>query len=179
MPVLRLMKRLLRTEGGVSLIELAIAMFVSALMASLMLSWIFSIAAVDDLHLADDQAVQDLRLAKDEITRELRRATAVLAAETNSFTIWIDGDHDEVQLPEELVTWEIDPGGELIRTLGDGSSVVRLFSLSTADSGFVYDDVSLAAIRSVEITLTVLVDAPRGEDGVRSLTTEISLRGVS
>jgi len=77
------------------------------------------------------------------------------------------------------VTWAIDPGGDLLRTLGDGSSAVRLFRLSIADSGFAYDDVSPTAITSVEIALTVFVDAPRGEDGTRSLTTEISLRGVS
>jgi len=89
--VLRLMKRLLRAEGGVSLIELAVALFVSALMASLMISWVFSISAADDLHLADDEAILNLRAAKDEITRELRRTTAVLAADADSFTIWIDG----------------------------------------------------------------------------------------
>jgi len=179
MPVLRVMNRLLRAEGGISLIELAVGMLVSALMSALMISWVFSVAAADDLHLADDEAVQDLRVAKDEITRDLRRAAAVLAADADSFTIWIDGDHDEVQLPEEIVTWEVDPGGTLIRSLGDGSSAVRLLLLSTADSGFAYDEASLAAIRSVEITLTVFVDAPRGDDGLRSLSTEISLRGVS
>ena len=179
MPLLRHMKRLLRAEAGISIIELAVAMFVTALMASLMLSWVFSVASADDLHQADDRAVQDLRTAKDEITRELRRAAAIDSAETDSFSIWIDGDHDEVRSSEELVTWEIESGGSLVRSLGDGSTSVRLLRLDPAESGFAYDSANPGDITSVGVTMTVYVDAPQGEDGTRSLTTEINLRSAS
>jgi hypothetical protein len=175
----RLLRRIL-AEKGISLIELAVAMFITAIMSSLMISWVFSIAAADDLHLADDEAVQGVRIAKDEITRELRRAAAVLAAEGNSLTIWLDDDRNEVQSAEEVVTWEIDDGsGTLTRTAGDGDASIRLARVSAAESGFTFDAENPGEVTSVGLTLAVFVDAPRGDDGVRSLTTEISLRGVS
>jgi hypothetical protein len=166
-------------DSGVTLVELAVGLLIAAVMSTLMISWIFSIAAADDLHLADDEAVQDLRNAKDEITRELRRATELSAISNDSLTIWIDQDRDGAMTADEVVTWTFEPDGELVRSLGDGATSVRLTDVSLSGSGFSYDASVPEEVGSVGLTMEVFVDAPRGDDGIRSLTTEISLRGVS
>jgi hypothetical protein len=163
----------------VTLVEVGIAMFIAGAMSGLMIWWIYSVHNADDLHRADDATIQDLRVAKEKIARELRRASAVVSIGADHVTIWVDDDRDDDQDTGELVTWQIQTDGDLVRATDAGDLVVEMGGLLVADSSFDYGTGTVAELTDVGFTFTAGVDAPRGDDGIRSIGTEIHLRGVT
>ena len=166
----------LRSEDGMTLVEMSVASFLAALISVVMLSWVFSVSTTDDLHRTDDEVAQDLRFAKDELARDLRSG-AVTALGDQSVTVWLDSDRDDVFTAGESVTWRVETTGELIRQVDGVDPEVILFGLDIDASGFTFDSADPGAVRSVGFDLVVGIAGRGGVPGIRSIGSEISLRG--
>ena len=169
------LRRRIRAEDGITLIEMSVASFIGALLSVLMLSWVFAVDSTDDLHRTDDEAMQDLRFAKDEMARDLRSG-AVTALGDLSVTLWLDWDHDDVVAAGESVTWRIEAGGELIRHAEGIDPEVILTGLDVDASGFTFDSSDPGAVENVGFDLVVVFSGRGGVPGTRSISSEISLR---
>ncbi len=169
------LRRRIRGEDGLTLVEMSVASFIGALLSVLMISWVFTVYSTDDLHRTDDEAMQDLRFAKDEMARDLRSGV-VTALGDQSVTLWLDWDHDDVVATGESVTWRIETSGELVRHVEGIDPEVILTGLDTEVSGFTFDSSDPGAVRNVGFDLVVGISGRGGTPGTRSISSEISLR---
>jgi type II secretory pathway pseudopilin PulG len=167
-----------RGEAGITLVELMVALMVTALLGAMVATWMTSVVRAVNLHRADDIAVQDLREAKDLLTRELRIASGVSAISSTSMTFWVDTDFSGTPDQGETVTWSIEPDGTLVRWTdagGQASALVILEHVVLAESTFEFDTGEASEVRRVGVTLVVTAgDADR----TRSLSTEIFVRNA-
>ena len=168
----------LQGDSGTSIVELGVAMFITALMAAAMVTWLHTAGAATDLHRADDQAVQDLRIAKSLIGRDLRNAESVLVAGTVSVTVWVDDDDDDFQDVGESITWAVTSEGQLTRSTDDGEFGVLASNLVYDESHFSYDSPNLAEITEIGIQIMARVDTVAGESGTRSIGLQIHVRNA-
>lgn len=172
--------RLLHDDRGASIVELGVAMIVTAVMSAALVSWMSSAGATIALHTEDDVVVQDLRVAKERIGRELRVAEDVLEAGHNLVTIWVDDDDDDFTDAGERITWYLGTDGNLWRWTDTSEGQVQASRLRS-DSQFGYDSPDLAAITQITVTLFAEVDPTEagGEPGTRHLAIQIHLRNRS
>lgn len=167
----------LRDDSGTSVVELGMAMMVTAMMSIALVTWMSSAGASLALHREDDYVVQDLRIAKELIGRELRIAEAVVAAQAGSVTVWIDDDDDDFLDPGESITWRLVNDGTLRRSndLGDEQIIAsRLLS----GSRFGYDSPTAATVGQITVHLVAEV-APKADGappGRREISIQIYLR---
>lgn len=172
--IARLLRRV-RSEDGMTLVEMTVASFIGALISVLMISWVFAVYETDDQHRTDDEAMQGLRFAKDELARDMRSGV-VAALGDQSVTVWLDGDHDDVLAVGESVTWRIEESGDLVRHVDDAEPEVILAGLDIDASGFIFDSSDPGAVRNVGFDLVVIISGRGGVPGTRSISSEISLR---
>lgn len=165
-------------DTGTSIVELGVAMFVTALMSAAMVTWLHSAGAATSLHRGDDQAMQELRTAKDLLGRDLRNSEGVIAAGTISVTVWVDDDDDDFQDVGEAITWSITDEGDLARSTDDGESVVHASNLAYGQSQFSYDAPEVEDITEIGVQLVVTVIAEGGESGTRSIGIRIHVRNT-
>lgn len=171
------MKRL-HGDSGTSIVELGVAMFVTALMSAAMVTWMHTAGAATALHRGDDDAVQELRIAKSVIGRDLRNAESVLVAGTVSVTVWVDDDDDDFQDVGEAITWTITSGGDLTRTTDGGQSGVLASNLVYGESHFGYDSPTVSDISEIGIQLMSHVVGVDGETGTRSIGLRVHVRNA-
>jgi Tfp pilus assembly protein FimT len=164
----------LRSDRGVTLVELSVSMFGLAFLSAIMLSWFVGASRVDELHRSDDEVIQELRVARELLTKDIRRARSITAAAPTSLTVWLDADRDLIADDGELVTWAITTDGEFVRSTDTGSAVAHAGSLVVDASSFVYDDVMPASITSVSFHFVARLE----DGGQRSMSSEISLRNT-
>ncbi len=165
-------------SAGFTLVEVSIAMAGLLLISAVMTSFFVGATRVDATHTADDEALEQLRDARQRMSRDVREARRFTATWEQGFTIWIDDGWDEVAPAEEFVTWSIDEGGYLRRSVGEASRV-EARGLDRSASYFAFDAPLPSSVTSMQMHLVVLVRDPGGRTiGTRSLDTEITLRNV-
>lgn len=167
--------RLLRGEGGLTLVELMVSMLLMSFIATALVTGMTTAMRSANLHRDDDRAVQDLRHAKERLTREVRAITELTAASSSSLTFWLDEDTDATPDVGETITWEITTGGSLVRSTDAGDSASVVTNLVGGSSGFTFDSTEVSEMRRISIELTAAVG---DSDGTRSIQTEIFLRNA-
>ncbi|MEX2323224.1 MAG: prepilin-type N-terminal cleavage/methylation domain-containing protein [Acidimicrobiia bacterium] len=171
----RFRSKLLRGEGGMTLVELMVSMLLMSFIATALVAGMTTAMRSANLHRDDDRAVQDLRHAKERLTRELRAITELTGASASSVTFWLDEDADGIVDLGETITWEITTGGSLVRSTNAGASSSVVSNLVAGSSGFTFDAAAVGEIRRIGIELTAAVGS---SDGTRSIQTEIFLRNA-
>lgn len=158
-------------EAGITIVELSVAMLMTALLSAVMITWVFAGFGSDSTHRAYDEALSELRHVTDLLSREIRSAGYLTAADDLSMTFWLDGDRDGTVDTGELVTWTIESGGNVSRVTDDGSpKTIVATNQSSTDSSFGYDAALPGDITRVTIDLVGLAATPAGDDEVfRSL----------
>ena len=166
------------SEAGITLVELGVGMVMTALLSTVMITWVFTGFGAESTHRSYDQALEDLRDVSDQLSREVRAADYLTAADTASMTFWLDGTRDGVVDPGETVTWAIEGGGVVVRATDDGNpKTVVATNLSPTGSSFSYDAVTAGDVGRVTMDLVALVATSAGGDEV-FLSTDIYLRNA-
>jgi hypothetical protein len=173
--------RLRHDEAGSSVVELGIAMLITAIMSIALVTWMTSAGTAAALHESDDVAVQDLRLAKELISRELRVAEDVLSGDAHLVTVWIDDDDDDFMDSGEQISWYVGSDGALWRWTDTEEGQIQAGSLVYADSGFAFDSNDLAEITKITFNFVaqVAADERTEEPGERQIGVTIHLRNRS
>lgn len=162
-------------EAGLTLVELMVALMLSAIVGMMLVTWMTSAMRSANLHRDDDMAVQSLRESQERLTRELRSATGLINASDTSLTIWIDEDWDGEIDAGETVTWEVTDDGRLVRSTDDGDEWVLMHGLVPASSGFTLDG---ATVEDTRVVTIVLVASVGDGTGTRSAESQIFLRNA-
>ena len=111
----------LRPQGGMTLIELLVAMTLLGVVSSLVVVGVQQAGRVL-VHTDDEnRGLQDAKVILDRLSRDIRQARGVVCDGAGGDTycqqhlqLWIDDDSDYVNDPEETVTWTLEdnPDGE-------------------------------------------------------------------
>jgi len=165
------------SEAGITLVELGVGMVITALLSTVMITWIFTGFSAESTHRSYDQALEDLRNVSDQLSREVRAADYLTASDTASMTFWLDGNRDGIVDTGETVTWAIEAGGVVVRATDDGTKTIVATRLSPTGSSFSYDAASPGDVGRVTIDLTALAATSAGGDEV-FLSTDIYLRNA-
>ncbi len=153
-------------------------MVMTALLSTIMLTWIFTGFGSDSTHRSYDHALEDLRNVSDQLSREVRAADYLTAAEAASMTFWLDGNRDGIVDTGETVTWSIEAGGIVVRSTDDGSpGAVLATYLSPTASSFSYDAVVPGDVSRVTMDLVALAATSAGGDEVFH-STDVYLRNA-
>ena len=170
---------LFQDSAGFTLIELSIALAGLLVVSSVMMSFFVGVARVDGVHTSDDTALEQLRDARQRMSRDIREARRFYAISPLGFTVWLDTGWDEVIDPGELITWSVDEGGNLRRSIGEASRV-EARGISLYESYFAFDSTMPGSVTSMQMHLVVVVGRPGdgAAAGTRALDTEITLRNV-
>lgn len=164
-------------ESGITLVELMVAMMITAILGAVVATWMTSAVKAANMHRDDDIAVQDLRQAKDLLTRELRSAAEVVTLSPTMITVWVDSDYSGAPDDGEIITWSIESDGTLVRWTdvdgGSANGVVVLDRVVVSLSGFDYDAPEAPDVRKVSVVLVVTAGS---EHRTRSISTEIFIR---
>ena len=148
-------------DRGMTLLELSVAMLISALIATAMLSWIIGVASADDRFKSNDLALGDLRDVSDRLSRELRSSEYVTAAQSAAISFWADSNRDDVIDAGETITWTLESDGSVVRTTDAGLTTVVATRLDPDLSSFSYDEPVPADVATVTIELVAL--SPSGD----------------
>ena len=141
--MIRALRRRLRAEDGVSLVELMVVIgFLSVIGTLLLTTFSTTTRAYGQL---DDETrgLSDLEVVVERIGRDLRAARGVEApADATQLTMWIDGNSDYVRNPGEIFTWKIQAGAnpgqyDVVRVDDLGATQVVGYSL-VSDIAFSY-----------------------------------------
>jgi type II secretory pathway pseudopilin PulG len=166
------------SEAGITLVELGVGMVITALLSTVMITWIFTGFSAESTHRSYDQALEDLRNVSDQLSREVRAADYLTASDTASMTFWLDGNRDGIVDTGETVTWAIEAGGVVVRVTDDGNpKTVVATRLSPTGSSFSYDAAMPGDVGRVTIDLIALAATSAGGDEV-FLSTDIYLRNA-
>ena len=163
-------------DGGMSLVELGVAMMITAVLSVLMITWFAAGVGSENSHRSYDAALSDLREVSDRLGREVRSAGALTAADADSLSFWLDENRDGVTDAGETITWAIT-GSEMRRFTDDDSEDGVLATHLTAGTGFTYDAASPGAVTRVTITLVAGAETRAGVDEVTH-TADIYLRNA-
>lgn len=157
-------RRRFANDAGVTLVELGVGMAITALLATLMVTWLAAGVGSETSHRSYDEAVADLRHVTDQLAREIRTSNGLTSLGDHSLTLWLDGDRDGVVDAGEIITWQIS-GSEMVRvTDAAAAGAVLATNLSQADSLFTYDSDDPAQVTRVTIDLTALARTRAGSD---------------
>ena len=108
MRLLRTAVRRLVQDRGTTLPELAVTMFIFAMVGALLMNSL-STASEATSHVDDqNRGLADLQVVSERMSRDLRVARGVdPGASTSQLTIWIDSNSDYKRDTDENVTWRI------------------------------------------------------------------------
>ena len=164
-------------ERGVTMVELGVAMLITALLSTVMITWVFAGVSSENSHRSYDDALADLRQVTDRLGREIRSAGYLTEAGVSSLAYWLDGDRDGVAEAGETITWAID-GSTIVRSADDGQpGAVLATNLSGAASSFAYDATIPGDVTRVTITFVALAETQAGYDELQH-TLDIYLRNA-
>ena len=160
------LRRLIARDAGVTLVELGVGMAITALLATLMVTWLAAGIGSDTSHRSYDEAIADLRHVTDQLAREIRTASGLTSLGDHSLSLWLDGDRDEIVDPGEIVTWQIT-GSDMVRATDDAAvGAVLATNLSQVDSLFTYDSDDPVSVTRVTIDLVALARTRAGSDAI-------------
>ena len=170
------LRSLLADTRGTSLIELLVAMAVSAIIVALMVTWAGAVVGTETQSSSDDSAVQELRVAKEELGKDIRRSEEIVTSGDKNLTMWIDLDRDGTRDLGEEISWSISTSGELLRSDDHGGLRVAVDRIVYAASGFTYDVAGPSGIENVGFRLVAEVTTGPAATGQRSIDAEINIR---
>jgi type II secretory pathway pseudopilin PulG len=171
------MLRRLRTESGMTLVELGVGMAITALLSTLMVSWLAAGIGSETSHRSYDEALSDLRHVTDQLSREIRTSNGVKAFSDHSVSLWLDGNRDDVVDDGEIVTWEIEGTAVLRYTDNVEDGAVLATNVSSGASVFTFDADDPAEVTRVTVTLVTVAETRAGRDPIEH-TVDIYLRNV-
>lgn len=176
-----------RSDEGVSLAELMITLFITAIIAGLMISWVVTVQRTDANEQEIQQALDQMMIAKSQITKEMRYAHGVstdpLLTGDHQVTLWIDKQGVGTEgSPDvgigELITWRFNADGTLVRISDDPAEPNRVVAYD-----LVYADPAVPGTSFFEypaperVTINLVADVdPTATPNPQSITTEIFLR---
>lgn len=168
------MFRKLRGDGGVSLTELSVALFVSSIVVAGAVTWAVATLNQDRANQDASATIDELRYAKSQLMRELRFASDVYAPSPGDDYIefWLDDGDDVLTAGAgEVIRYEIMPDGTFVRSTDDIAAPTKLIAtgLQAFESSFTVTG------STVDIVLTIDFD-PTDSYKARSLETSITAR---
>ena len=150
-------------ERGITIVEVGVAMFITALLATVMITWLTGVYGAESRQASYDEALGDLRDVSDRMARDVRGASEIVVADPDTITFWLDADRDGVTDLGEVVTWAIVTDGTVVRSTDGGlSNAVIATNIVPGSSGFSYDDPVAADISVVTISLAAAADLGPG-----------------
>lgn len=170
-----------RDQGGTSVVELTVAMFVLGVVGVVIASLLAVAQRTEATTGRDSQSLAELRTATSRLVLEMRQARTIYAGSTaRRVRFWVDVDRDNQQDLAERITWEIVSSGntaELVRTTdASGPSQTHATGLVPADA-FQY---SPAAPNTTYVVVTLSVDiAPNLAPSERTHRTTVRLRNAA
>lgn len=149
----------LRSDGGVTLPELLIAILISSLALALLGAMVSSGTRAEIFTRDDSASLDDMRITAERITKEVRQARLLYGDSTDYVAhFWVDYDLDNQQDPEERIYWALRDDGtgdfDLVRyTEADPTQVV--ISEFAVDAGpvFTYEPVLPGIVRNVSFAI--------------------------
>lgn len=158
-----------RSEDGISVVELTIAMALLLLVATSMVSVFHSIQRASLRQSARSETTDEVRLVMQRMTKEIRQATTIRSASTASFL-----DMDTYVGGVETRVRYTASGTTLTRQEGAAAAVTVMDRLTTT-SLFAYAP-DAATASTVTITLTARPEHFEGDDVEVTLTSEVKRR---
>lgn len=167
-------------DGGMTLIELLVAMVLLGVVSSLAAVGVQQASRV--LRHTDDEnrGLQDAKVILDRLSRDIRQARGVVCDGADGDTycrehlqLWIDSDSDYIQDPQEVITWRLadseDPEDDhfdvwRVQGVSPATPTKRLQASSLIVKTLFYYDVganrdpSSARVVSLEMEYDALVD---------------------
>lgn len=173
-------RRLVADERGITLVEMMVAMAISAVVSLLLLAALSMVFRVDRFTRQDSQALGELRIATERFQKEMRQARKVYADSTaTSVHFWVDYNRDNQQNQSEKLTWRQETiSGEtrLVRTNEAGSSFIEAVDL-VPGSPFLYNP---APEDTTVVTITLTADvSPGAQPSGRTVRTRVRLRNAT
>lgn len=169
-----------RSQLGISVAELAIAMMIFTLIGGMAVGGFSSssrsLGQVDD----EVQGLADLRVVSERLSRDLRQARGIDGtSNANQVTIWIDANSDYKQSAVETITWKLvgpnDNLYDVVRVDATGMKSIVGHSL-VSDIAFSYDP---APPKARVVTVEMRYDAlPLRYANERKVHFEARLRNV-
>lgn len=101
----------LRGDEGVSLVEMLVAMVLTALLGTITVSAVSGTSKVFRLTDQESLGQTDVRTTIERLGRDVRNARSLDAgASASQLVLWIDSNSDYVKQPSEIVTWRLVAG---------------------------------------------------------------------
>ena len=152
-----------RGEAGVTLVELGVALSITALLSTLMVTWFAAGVGSENSHSSYDAALNDLRTVSDRMSREVRAAGTLSAIAADSLTFWLDLDRDGTEDEGETITWTIS-GRAMLRGT-DALEEPAVIATNLAEtSAFLYDAEDPALVTRVTLDLVAAAQTRAGRD---------------
>ena len=173
-------RRRLESERGLGVVELLIAMSITAIVVAVAAALVLSVTRAERITGDDSAALTELRIASTRLTKELREGTEVVSTSTSSaVSFWVDADRDGVKDIGEVVTWTIVPestrSARLVRSTDAADTVVVIAVGLLTTSSFAYEPALPDSPLVVRIVL--LADIREGDfPSERSVETAVTLR---
>lgn len=170
------MRNRLRNDQGITITELAVALFVSSIIATGAITWAIAVNNADVRNREALEIVDELRWAKTEIVKELRFAFAVFPPSVgdDEISMHVDVNGDSEFQPDigELVTYRITPGGVLERSSDlSGDPVATMArSLLPAQS-------SITLVGTNQVVIEFVADTDASDNvSARTIKTTVNVR---
>lgn len=171
----------LRSDEGISLVEMAISSFILLMVSAIMLTALMMAVRTNRIVVEDTETLTTARIARARMEREIRQADEVLAASgTSSVVLWLDANNDDTQDTGEQITWsfvDLDgvPGGkaELIRSTDDTAAADQpngIHYRSPVGAGYVPFTYDVLPPGTQQVTITLIVEPETDGAGGSSVT---------
>lgn len=161
------MRRMLRafsSDQGLTLVELGVGMAITAMLSTILVTWLGAAVGSETSHRSYDEALADLRHVTDQMSREIRTSNGLTAIADQSLSLWLDTDRDGVVDTGEIVSWAIE-GTTMVRWTDDAViKAVVATNISESASGFGYDSTDPTAVTRVTVDLVAVATTRAGED---------------
>lgn len=171
--------RRLRSDDGLTLVELLVVMGLTAVIASATLSTLSGAFRAQRFALSYRADTDEARVALYRLRRELRGASRVQTdSDTRKIRFWTDSNGDRMASPAEQITYALvaAPGGAALQRWTDAAAtpVTMARSLALVDA-FTYSPAPSLRTRVVTVTYST---APRDAAGPKpfTFTASVSLR---
>ena len=169
------MKRL-NSESGLTLTELAVAMFVASIVAAGAIVWAMAVRSADIRNQDALEIMEQLRFAKTELVAELRFADDVIdpGAGDDAMSMYIESNGTEDFQPGvgELITYTIQSDGTLMRVTDDAtpqSKVMARYLIPGASS--------IVLVGENQVDIHFVVDTDTGDEvSPREIKTKVNVR---
>lgn len=157
----------LRSDDGLTLSEVLVAMLISSLAMALLAAMVSSGVRAELFTKKDSESLDDMRITAERITKEMRQARLLYGDSTDYVShFWVDYDLDNQQDLEERIYWAVRDDGtgdfDLVRYT-DADPTELLISEHIVDAGpvFTYEPALPDIVRNVHFAIVFDVDPTR------------------